>query len=113
MDSDCPQQTRSQTDLDPPLRGHFLLQRLVLQSSGSGLQLQPLIYMTPERFRLVLEQVLHKGQLRPEDPKELLDRRKTRGAEEKWESRRGIVLKKECFLCKEKFVNLFGGNFGH
>lgn len=113
MDSDCPQQTRSQTDLDPPLRSHFQLQRLVLQSFGSGLQLQPHIYLTPEQFRPVLEQALHKGLLRPQDPKELLDQGKTRGAEENGKVVVGKKFKKECFLCKEKFVDLFGRNFVH
>lgn len=47
MDSDCPQQTRT-TNLDPPLRSHFLFQSLVLQSFGSGFQLYPLIFLTPE-----------------------------------------------------------------
>lgn len=95
--------TRSRTNLDPPLRGHFLLQRPVLQSPGSGLQPQPLISVTPQRFRPAPEQALHKGQLRLQDPQELLDWRETRGAVEKWENRR------EKF--KKKSVGLFGGKF--
>lgn len=96
--------TRSRTNLDPPLGGHFLLQRPVLQSPGSGLQSQPLISVTPQRFGPAPEQALHKGQLRLQDPQELLDWRETRGAVEKWENRRREKFKK-------KSVGIFGGKF--
>lgn len=55
------------TNLDPPLTSYFLFQSLLLQSFSSDFQLYPLILLTPERFWLTLEQMLHKSQLRPED----------------------------------------------
>lgn len=66
------------TNLDPPLRSHFVFQSLVQQSFGSDFQLYPLILLTPECFWLTLEKMLHKGQLRPEDLQELLEYQETR-----------------------------------
>ena len=77
MNSYGPQQMCT-TNLEPPLRSHFLIQSLVLQSLGSDFQLYPFILLTPERFWLALEQMLHKGQLRPEDLQELLDHPETK-----------------------------------
>lgn len=77
MNSYGPQQMCT-TNLDPPLRSHFLFQSLLLQSFGSDFQLDPLILLTLECFWLTLEQMLHKGQLGSEDLQELLDHQETR-----------------------------------
>lgn len=54
MNSYGPQQMGT-TNLDPPLRSHFLFQSLLLQSFGSDFQLYPLILLTLECFWLTLE----------------------------------------------------------
>ncbi len=77
MNSYGPQQMCT-TNLDPPLRSHFLFQSLLLQSFASEFHLYPLILLTPECFWLTLEQMLHEGQLRPEDLQKPLDHRETR-----------------------------------
>lgn len=72
-----PHQQMCTTNLDPPLRSHFLFQGLLLQSFGSDFQLYPLILLTPQRFWLTLEQILHERQLGPEDLQEPLDHQET------------------------------------
>lgn len=68
---------RGASNLQPPLSSDFLSQSLLLQRSGSDFQLKPLILLTLEWFWFTLEQTLHKSQVRPEDPQELLDQRET------------------------------------
>lgn len=58
------------------MRKHFLVQKLLLQTSGSDPQLSPLGLQTHERFGLTLEQMLYERHLRPEELQELLEGRK-------------------------------------
>lgn len=66
------------TNLEPPLRSHFLVQSLLLQSLGPDFQLYPLILLTLQGFWLVLEKMLCKSQLGREDLQEPLNHQKTR-----------------------------------
>lgn len=79
---------RGASNLQPPLSSDFLSQSLLLQRSGSDFQLKPLILLTLEWFWFTLEQTLHKSQVRPEDPQELLDQRERPGSRQKQEGKR-------------------------
>lgn len=55
------------------MRKHFLVQNLLLQTSGSDRQLSPLGLQTHERFGLTLEQILYECHLRPQELQQLLE----------------------------------------
>lgn len=55
------------------MRKHFLVQNLLLQTSGSDPQLSPLGFQTHKRFGLTLEQILYECHLRAQELQELLE----------------------------------------
>lgn len=99
------------TNLEFPLKNHFLLQSLLLQGFGPDFQLQALVLLAPESFWLTLEEMLHKGQLRPEDLQEPLNRQEGRFMREvKWGNYKGATRvkrgMKQAMWLKSKNVNV-------